>query len=326
MLDPVKVATYSAEIRVRAVYRGVDSEMDASVSEWLNLIGRWIHVITGIAWIGSSFFFNWLDSRLEKPAQSRHGVEGELWLVHSGGFYRMEKLHVAPDQLPKTLHWFKWEAGFTWLSGMFLLLLTYHLGAGALLEDPRTSPVSEVQGSLILLGVLIAGWAIYDLIWATSFGQNNATAANIVCFILVTLVAYGLARLFSGPAAYFHVGALLGTIMAANVWMRIIPAQRALVEATKAGTRPDPMLGLRAKQRSLHNNYMTLPVVFIMISVHFPSTWGHHLNWLVLIAISVVGAGVRHYFNLRNKGRQQNWILPAAALGMLLIYFLVNNG
>ncbi|MCW5731339.1 MAG: urate hydroxylase PuuD [Alphaproteobacteria bacterium] len=299
--------------------------MDASVGEWLNLVGRWIHVITGIAWIGSSFFFNWLDSRLERPAGARPELEGELWMVHSGGFYRVEKIHVAPEELPRTLHWFKWEAGFTWLSGMFLLLLTYHLGSGAILDDPRASGLAEWQASVILLGVLVAAWVIYDLIWASAFGEERPGLASLACFAMIVAIAWWFSTFASGPAAYFHIGAILGTVMAANVWMRIIPAQRALVEATRRGEKPEAVLGLRAKQRSIHNNYMTLPVVFIMISIHFPSTWGHEWNWLILVLISLVGAGVRHYFNLRNRGREQFWILPAAALAMIGVYYLAHG-
>lgn len=298
--------------------------MEQSVAEWLNLIGRWIHVITGIAWIGSSFFFNWLDSHLLKPTAARAGVEGELWMVHSGGFYRVEKIHVAPSEMPSVLHWFKWEAGFTWLSGIFLLLLTYHLGTGSLVDNPATAPFTEGQTSFILLGTLVLAWLVYDLIWASPFGQTNSGLASILCFVLIVAVSYGLSLWVSGPAAYFHIGAILGTLMAGNVWMRIIPAQRALVEATKAGTKSDPTLGLRAKQRSLHNNYMTLPVVFIMISIHFPATWGHKWNWAILAGISIVGACVRHYFNMRNKGRSMPWIPAAAAIAMVALYYIVN--
>jgi len=299
--------------------------MDASVGEWLNLIGRWVHVITGIAWIGSSFFFNWLDSRLEKPATLRKGVEGELWMVHSGGFYRVEKIHVAPDEMPATLHWFKWEAGFTWLSGVFLLLLTYYFGSGALLADAATAPVSETVMKIALLALLALSWVVYDLIFASSFGQDNGRLAAGICIALLVGVAWLLSQYLSGIAAYFHVGAIMGTCMTASVWMRIIPAQRALVEATRSGTKPDPTLGARAKQRSIHNNYMTLPVVFIMISVHFPSTWAHQWNWALLAAISAIGALVRHWFNLRNRGRTANWIIPAAALGMLLVFYVANH-
>lgn len=298
--------------------------MDASITEWLNLIARWVHVVTAIAWVGSSFFFNWLDARLVKPTQARKGIEGELWMVHSGGFYRVEKIHVAPEELPKTLHWFKWEAGFTWISGFFLLLLTYYFGSGALLADASTAPFDETMAKIILLVFLVISWIAYDFLRVSSFGQNYVAAGSLICIIVLSLIAWWFSTFLSGVAAYFHVGAIMGTCMAANVWVRIIPAQRALVAATRAGSKPDEILGRRAKQRSIDNNYMTLPVIFIMISVHFPSTWGSGWNWLILIGLALVGAGVRHWFNLRNRGYQANWIWPAVGFGMMFIYYAVN--
>jgi uncharacterized membrane protein len=297
--------------------------MDSLLHEWLDLVVRWIHVITGIAWIGSSFFFMWLDSHLEQPPSPRKGIEGELWMTHSGGFYRVEKIKVAPDEMPRSLHWFKWEAAFTWLSGVTLLAIVYYLGSGLDFLDARLAGLGS-------LGVTIAGfltlglaWLVYDALYMSPLARTPFAA--LVGFGLLVAAAFLFSQYMSGRAAYLHVGAIMGTIMAANVWVRIIPAQRELVAATKEGRSPDERLGLRAKQRSVHNNYMTLPVVFIMISNHFSSTWGHTLNWLVLAGLALVGAGVRHYFNLRNKGESAWWIWPIAGAAMIALFFLVRG-
>ncbi|MDF3072611.1 MAG: hypothetical protein K0S54_278 [Alphaproteobacteria bacterium] len=297
--------------------------MDALIGEWLNLVIRWTHVITGIAWIGSSFYFNWLDSKLRVPSPARGKVEGEAWLVHSGGFYRVEKIDVAPQEIPAELHWFKWEAAFTWISGFLLLILLYHLGQGAFLQNAPDG-FSDLLGIVGLLAGLSIAWAIYDFTWKSPLGEQPLVAGGLL-FVLLIAAAWCLSKYMTGQAAYLHVGAMLGTIMTANVWMRIIPAQRALVAAAKAGTKPDARLGKEAKKRSIHNNYMTLPVVFIMLSTHFASTWGHQWNWAILAALMLIGAAVRHAFNLRNRGRNALWILPLAALAMVVLYYLVRS-
>ncbi len=287
--------------------------MDPYLGEWLNLGLRWTHVITGIAWIGSSFFFMWLDSHLTAPEPPAKDVEGELWMVHSGGFYRVHKIMVAPDPMPKVLHWFVWEATFTWVSGFLLLVLVYYLGAAVYLVDPAVSGISPGEAVALGLGTLVVGWAVYDLLWRSPLGRNHGALAAAVSFLLLAGVAYGLSRVMSGRGAFIHVGAMLGTLMAANVWMRIIPAQRQLVAARKEGRAPDPALGAAAKQRSVHNNYMTLPVVFVMLSSHYPVTYGHPWNWAILLALFVAGAAVRHCFNLRNRGRGRAGLWYAAA-------------
>jgi uncharacterized membrane protein len=297
--------------------------MDSLLQEWLDLVVRWVHVIAGIAWIGSSFFFMWLDSHLEKPAAPRKGIEGELWMTHSGGFYRVEKIKVAPDEMPRTLHWFKWEAAFTWMSGVTLLAIVYYLGTGLDFLDERLAGLGSVGVTIAGFAVLGIAWLIYDALYMSPLAKTPF-AALIGCALLGT-AAYVFTQFMSGRAAYLHVGAIMGTVMAANVWVRIIPAQRELVAATKAGRQADERFGHRAKQRSVHNNYMTLPVVFIMISNHFSSTWGHALNWLVLAGLALVGAGVRHYFNLRNRGENAWWIWPAAAVAMLALFLLVRG-
>ena len=297
--------------------------MDALVGEWLNLVIRWAHVIAGIAWIGSSFYFNWLDAKLRPPSPARPKVEGEAWLVHSGGFYRVEKIDVAPDEIPAELHWFKWEAAFTWITGFALLVLLYHMGQGAFLQD-APEDFSDALGLLATVAGLAAAWLVYDLVWKSPLGEN-AGIAGAGLFALLVAASWALSQVMTGQAAYLHVGAALGTIMTANVWVRIIPAQRALVAAAKAGTRPEARLGREAKKRSIHNNYMTLPVVFVMLSTHFASTWGHEWNWAILAAPMLVGAAVRHAFNLRNRGRSAMWILPLAALAMVVLYYVARG-
>jgi uncharacterized membrane protein/plastocyanin len=287
--------------------------MDPNVGEWLHLIIRWFHIIAGIMWIGSSIFFHWLDSHLTVPAEKKPGVEGELWMVHSGGFYQVEKKLVAPSELPATLHWFKWEAGFTWVSGFFLLVLLYYMGGGILLVDPQVSSISVPAATAVGIGVLIVSWAIYDTLWSSALGKVGPAAITIST-ALVLGVAFGLTRVLSGRAAYMHVGAMLGTWMVANVWMRIIPAQRALVAAVREGRAPDAELARKAKQRSKHNNYMTYPVIFIMISNHFPNTFGVGSSWIILAGLFFFGAGVRHYQNVRGGSPR----LLFAAIGLVI--------
>jgi uncharacterized membrane protein len=292
--------------------------MDPFIGDWLNLVLRWAHVITGIAWIGASFYFNWLDSRLEQPEEPREGVEGELWMVHSGGFYRVEKIDVAPAEIPRTLHWFKWEAGFTWITGFLLLGLIYYLGAEVYLIDAGVSGIGSGWAIALGLATLAISWLIYDLMWTSPLARNEGAAAAL-SFVLLIALAYGLGEVLSARAAYLHVGAVMGTVMAANVWMRIIPAQTQLVEATQAGEEPDPRQALAAKQRSVHNNYMTLPVLFVMLSGHYPGTYGHPWGWLILAVLFLAGAGIRHYFNLRNKGRVNRWIVPASVAAVIAL-------
>lgn len=283
--------------------------MEASISEWLNLVLRWTHVITGIAWIGSSFYFMWLDSHLEKPAKADENVAGRLWMVHSGGFYHVEKRYLAAGQVPDTLHWFKWEAAFTWLSGFFLLIVVYHWGGIAV--DTGYSDLSPAAGAAIGLGLLAVSWLVYDGLWISPLGRHTRLA-SLISFALVVGVAYFLSKTLGGRSSYIHVGAMLGTLMVANVWVRILPAQREMIAATQAGKPRDLTLGERAKRRSIHNNYMTLPVVFIMISNHYPSTYGNQWNWLVLAALMLVGAGVRHHFNVRS--RYSIWLFVVAGI------------
>ena len=299
--------------------------MDAIILDWLNLMLRWTHIIVAVAWIGSSFYFMWLDSHLEEPAEPSDEVEGELWMVHSGGFYRVDKIMVAPKVMPRTLHWFKWEAGWTGITGVLLLAVVYYLGSEAFLIDPQISDITKWQAVGVGAGTLIAGWFLYDTMYMSRWGQEYGTIASAIAFAGLCGVAYGLSQILSGRGAYVHVGALMGIIMVLNVWIRIIPGQQNLVDARKAGEEPDPSYGERAKQRSVHNNYMTRPIVFIMISSHYPETFGHPHNWAVLIALFVIGALVRHWFNLRNSGSSAIWPVPVAIIAMVSLASLISG-
>ncbi|MBT5795731.1 MAG: urate hydroxylase PuuD, partial [Deltaproteobacteria bacterium] len=282
---------------------------------------RWIHVITGIAWIGASFFFNWLDSQLTPPENPEPKVEGELWMIHSGGFYQLEKTMISPSEIPRVLHWFKWEAYSTWISGIFLLGIVYYTGSGVYLIDSQIADLSYGMAISISLGSILAGWLVYDFLWASSLGEKGWLPV-IISFVLLFGIIWWFHQWFGSRAAYIHVGAVMGTLMVGNVWRRIIPSQTKLVEAVKAGKTPEASLGIKAKQRSIHNNYMTLPVVFIMISNHFPNTFAHQMNWMILIAIIVIGATVRHFFNLKNKGHLNIWILPLAMAAIFALIFV----
>ncbi|MDC8757186.1 urate hydroxylase PuuD [Janthinobacterium fluminis] len=288
--------------------------------EWLNLLIRWLHMITGIAWIGASFYFVWLDNSIRPPAPgselAKKGVSGELWAVHGGGFYHPQKYLVAPAELPKNLHWFKWEAYSTWLSGIALLTIAYYFNAQAMMIDKSVADLSSWQAIGVGVGTLVLGWTVYDLLCRSPLAGRELYF-GLVVFALVVGAAYALTQLLSGRAAYIHVGAMIGTIMVGNVLMLIIPGQRKMVEAMSAGKLPDPSHGLRAKQRSVHNNYFTLPVLFIMISNHYAMTYRNEHAWLVLAFIMAAGVFIRHFFNLRHKGRLA-WGYPLLGVALLV--------
>lgn len=289
------------------------------ILDWLSLVLRWAHVIVGIAWIGSSFYFMWLDSHLEEPVSPDDEVEGQLWMVHSGGFYRVDKIMVAPRTLPKTLHWFKWEAWWTGVTGVLLLAVVYYLGSQSFLIDPNISNITKTQAIWVGVGTLIFGWVLYDALYNLSWAQTNGNAAAILSFLGLCGIIFGLCEFLSPRAAYIHTGALVGLVMVVNVWRRVLPAQQKLIDARLAGEIPDPILAQIAKQRSVHNNYLTLPVVFIMISSHYPATFGHQQNWAVLIGLFVIGALVRHWFNLRNSGFPSLWPLILSGVFMFAL-------
>lgn len=288
--------------------------------EWLNLLVRWLHLIVGIAWIGASFYFIWLDNSIKPPAPgsdlANKGVTGELWAVHGGGFYHPQKYMVAPKELPPDVHWFKWEAYWTWMSGFAMLIIVYYFNASAMMIDKSVADLSSWQAIGIGIGTLVLGWLVYDQLCKSKLGQREG-ALGIVMFVFIVAVAYVLSKLLSGRAAYIHVGAMIGTMMVANVAHVIIPGQRKVLAAMRAGQAPDPLHGQRGKQRSVHNNYFTLPVLFIMISNHYAMTYNHAYNWLVLAAIMAAGVLIRHFFNLRHKGRHA-WGYPAAGVALLL--------
>ncbi|WP_342114278.1 urate hydroxylase PuuD [Pseudoduganella sp. OTU4001] len=288
--------------------------------EWANLLVRWLHIITGIAWIGASFYFVWLDNSIRPPVPgsdlAKKGVSGELWAVHGGGFYNPQKYLVAPAELPKELHWFKWEAYTTWLSGFALLTIAYYFNAQAMMVDKQVADLTSLQAVGIGIGSLVAGWVVYDVLCRSPLGKDEKWL-GLVVFLLLVGAAYGLTQVLSGRAAFIHIGAMIGTIMVANVAMLIIPGQRKMVQAMQAGGLPDPVHGIKAKQRSVHNNYFTLPVLFIMISNHYAMTYQHKYAWLVLGFIMAAGVFIRHFFNLRHKGRIE-WRYPAIGMALLL--------
>jgi uncharacterized membrane protein len=288
--------------------------LDPYVTDWLNLLTRWLHVIAGIVWIGSSFYFIALDNHLRPPQDPRdaeEGVAGETWEIHGGGFYEIQKYRVAPKRLPETLHWFKWEAYTTWLSGFALMVVLYYLNADTYLIDRGVADLSTGAAVAISVGLLAAAWFVYDGLCRVLASRPLVLAALVLG--LVTLAAWGVGQLFSARAVYLQVGAMLGTMMVGNVFFTIIPAHWELVRAKKGGREPDPAANERAKLRSVHNNYLTLPVVFTMISNHFPFTYAHSYAWLILVVLLVIGAWVRHFFNLRHAGRTV-WAIPAAAV------------
>jgi uncharacterized membrane protein len=266
-----------------------DMTLDPTISEWLNLILRWIHVFAGIMWVGTTYYFTWLDARLteEEKASINTGIPAQVWMVHSGGFYVVERRKV-PDLVSRTLHWFRWEAGTTWLSGAALLVVVYYLGGGALV-DPDVYDISVGKAVAIGVAVLVGSWVLYDLMMLSPLGKNEKLFA-VVSYILIVVVSYGLTRVFSGRAAYIHVGAMFGGIMAANVWMRILPAQKKMIAAIKEGRKPNEALAVQAKLRSKQNTFMAVPVVFLMISNHYPgATYGERYSWVILSILVLLG-------------------------------------
>jgi uncharacterized membrane protein len=289
--------------------------IDAYWEDWLELGFRWLHVVAGIVWIGTSFYFVALDNHLGRPRVAEEGVGGESWEIHGGGFYRISKYRVVPDELPDPLHWFKWEAYTTWLSGFALLVVLYYANADTYLIDKSVADISVAAAIAISLIGLAAAWVVYDL---ACMAFKSDAVVGLILLALVVGSAYGAGQVFSGRAAYIQVGAMLGTIMAANVLFNIIPAHWDLIRAKEAGREPDPAPGLEAKRRSVHNNYLTLPVVFTMISNHFAFTYEDEHAWLVLVVLILIGAWIRHFFNLRHAGRTE-WFIPITAMTAALL-------
>jgi uncharacterized membrane protein len=287
------------------------SVLDPYLTDWLNLLLRWLHVIASIAWIGASFYFVLLDSSLRPPKRREDaaaGVGGELWEVHGGGFYHVQKYRVAPPELPDQLAWFKWEAYTTWLSGFGLMVLLYYFEARTYLIDPSVADLSSWEAVGISVGLLAAAWLVYDVLCRILAGREVLLWIAITG--LVALATWGATELFAPRAAFLQVGAMLGTVMAGNVFFNIIPAHWELIRAKEAGREPDPAPGVVAKQRSVHNNYFTLPVLLTMLGGHFAFLYGSDHTWLVLFVLMAVAAWARLFFNLRHAGRTF-WAIPA---------------
>ena len=291
--------------------------MEGHIIEWSNLLVRWAHFIIGVAWIGASFYFNWLENHLNRKAPQDEGIAGNLWAVHGGGFYHLKKFTNGPAKLPEVLHWFKWEAYMTWVSGLTMLVIVYYYNANAMMIDPSISDITPMMAIGVGLASMIVSWFLYDVLCKSSLKEKPLVLGAIL-FVYFVLLAFLLSQLLSGRAAYIHVGAAIGTIMAGNVFFGIIPAQKELVKALTEGRIPDPSFGKDGLLRSRHNNYFTLPILFIMISNHFPSTYGSEYNWLILIAISAVGILARHYFNIRHLTKAM-WMLPTAFFAFVMI-------
>jgi len=292
--------------------------MDVFAADWLNLILRWAHLVVGIGWIGTSFYFIALDLGLRKEKGAPAGVYGSQWQVHGGGFYHVEKFTVAPPQLPEHLVWFRWEAYLTWATGFGLLIVQYYWNARAYLIDPAVLDISPAVAIAISIATLVAGWLIYDLICRSPIGQMPVLLSAVV-FVLIVAASWGLTHVFSGRGAFIHVGSLVGTIMAVNVLMVTIPNQKKAVAQLIAGQEPDPKYGAIGKQRSVHNNYLTLPVLLMMVSNHYPMLYSHPYSWLVVALIIVVGGLVRHLINRHDAGDDFNaysWAAPVAAIAL----------
>jgi uncharacterized membrane protein len=284
--------------------------VDPYLIDWLDLSFRFLHVIAAIVWIGTSFYFVALDNHL-RPDEDRDDLTGESWEIHGGGFYRIERYKVTPATIPDPLHWYKWEAYTTWLAGFALFVSLYYLQPRTYLIDTSVADLTPAVAIVLSLGLLAAGWLIYDLLCRT-VAKRSEIALAVCMLVLVAVAAYGCSQLFAPRAAYLQVGAMLGTIMVANVFFVIIPAHWELIHAKEAGREPDPAANARGKQRSVHNNYLTLPVLFAMLSNHFAFTYTHADAWLVLVLLMIIGASIRHFFNLRHRGRNV-WAIPIVA-------------
>ena len=289
---------------------------EGHLMEWLNIVVRVLHFTFGIAWIGASFYFVFLENALNRTENVRDELAGNLWAIHGGGFYYLEKYKIAPKTIPKHLHWFKYEAYFTWISGFALLFIIYYFNASAMLIDNNVMKLTAVQAIGIGIGSFVVAWFIYDFLCKSTMRKKPFLFA-LTGIIILTGFAYFYSHVFSARAAFMHFGAMIGGIMVANVFFVIIPSQKAMVKAAKKGEMPDPQKGENALFRSINNNYFTLPVLFVMVSNHFPSTFGNKYQWIVLAAISIGSAGIKHWLNLREQGKLSVWILPVSVIILL---------
>ena len=294
------------------------------LQEWLSLFFRWAHIVAGIGWIGSSFYFMWLDSSLRRAADTPPGVKGENWSVHGGGFYHIQKYTVAPERMPEDLHWFQWEAFSTWLTGFALLTVTYYWGASSYLVDRSVADLDPSQAVLLSAASLGVGWVFYDRLCKSRL-QDDPMKVFAVLFAFILFMAWFYGQVFSARAAFLHVGALIGTMMSGNVFFIIIPNQRIVVADLKAGRIPEAKYGEIAKLRSTHNNYLTLPVIFMMISNHYPMTFGHHWNLMVVAAVLALGVIIRNWFNRHEAGEtgpgvKWQWPVAAGVAAFLIVF------
>lgn len=294
----------------------------AWLQDWLSLLLRWSHFIVGIAWIGASFYFNWLENQLERRFGADEPLAGDLWAVHGGGFYYLQKFRVAPEKLPQRLHWFKWEAYFTWLTGLALLVTVYYWSPTLFLLKPGVTSVGPGMAIGIGLGSLILSWIVYNALCNSPLKQRPVIL-SLAILLYFTLLAVLLYEVFSGRAAYIHIGAAIGSVMVANVAHVIIPAQKELVAALAEQRQPGAAFGRNALLRSRHNNYLTLPVLFLMISSHYPATYGNPRGWIFLLVFSIAAIGIRHWFNIRHLPKtdpaHNRWVLPLSLLLMLAL-------
>ena len=307
-------------IVILAYFQWRDTLYVGHFQEWMNIIVRWLHITFGIAWIGTSFFFVFMENSLHKN-KKRPELKGDMWMLHGGGFWFVEKYQVAPEVMPKGVHWFKYEAYFTWLTGFGLLFVVYYFNAEAMLLKSGTTSLSTWTAIAIGVASLAIGYTIYHLLSLTPL-LKKPLWFGITLFVILIGFAYFYTQIFNPRAAFIHFGALIGTLMAGNVFFVIIPAQKAMVKATKEGTYLDPAIGNFAGLRSYHNNYFTLPVLFVMISNHFPSTFSHEYPWLILALISLGSAAVKHYLNLKEKQQQSVWVIPIATIILLSTVFI----
>ena len=274
--------------------------------DWLSFVLRWLHVVTAIAWIGSSFYFIALDLGLRKAPDLPPGAHGEEWQVHGGGFYHIRKYLVAPATLPEHLTWFKWESYATWLSGFALMCVVYYAGADLYMIDPSVMELSRPGAIALSIASIAFGWIVYDLLCRSPLGRST-TGLMLLLYVVLVAMAWGYTQVFTGRAAFLHLGAFTATIMSANVFLLIIPNQKKVVAALLAGQTPDPSLGAQAKQRSLHNNYLTLPVVFLMLSNHYPLAFATQYNWAIASLVFLMGVTIRHFFNTTHARKEAPW-------------------
>ncbi len=292
--------------------------MNQDLYEWFLLLGRWLHITVGITWIGTSIFFMWLDRTFQRNSESQNaGHVGEVWMVHGGGFYHVEKLLMGPTKVPKDLHWFKWEAYWTWLSGAFLMIMIFYMGDGTYLLDSGVSNITYIQAVMLGIFSLIGSWLFYDFLWERELTKEHPIVGHVLTMAWLFGMTYLLCHTLSGRAAYMHIGGMIGTWMTANVFMRIIPRQLKMVEASKTGTPVNQEWARNAKNRSTHNTYLTLPVILIMISNHFPMTYGNDYNWLILLFLCAAGACIREYFVARLKNPTRSKIF--GLIGIIIL-------